>query len=206
LVYTKPKEWLKMADNGRRKRGDDALAVALAGGKTPRDAAAAAGIAERTATRRWADPAFRRHVAQLRADMVARAMGNITEGITDAAAAMRKLLKAKSESVRLGACRAMLELGVRLREAVEIEERLTALQLWSSGENCMSLKSRIARLEKSAAVSGCPGCAGRQITMHHEYQLFNGESITLPSFPGRPVPAGIDKLESHSWLSDTRRI
>jgi hypothetical protein len=128
LVYTKPKEWLKMADNGRRKRGDDALAVALAGGKTPRDAAAAAGIAERTATRRWADPAFRRHVTQLRADMVARAMGNITEGMIDAAAALRKLLKAKSESVQLSACRALLEMGVKLRESVETEERITELE------------------------------------------------------------------------------
>ena len=43
-----------MAENGRRK-GDDALVLALAGGQTIRGAARAAGIGERTATRRVAD-------------------------------------------------------------------------------------------------------------------------------------------------------
>jgi HEAT repeat protein len=60
--------------------------------------------------------------------MVARAMGNITEGMTDAATTLRKLLKAKSESVRLSACRALLELGVKLRESVELEERIAELE------------------------------------------------------------------------------
>ena len=41
-----------MADRGRRN-ADDALALGLAVGKTLRDAAAAAGMAERTAARRW---------------------------------------------------------------------------------------------------------------------------------------------------------
>jgi hypothetical protein len=40
-----------MAGGGRRN-ADEALALALAGGQTLRDAAAAAGVAERTATRR----------------------------------------------------------------------------------------------------------------------------------------------------------
>jgi hypothetical protein len=44
-----------MAENGRRK-GEAALLVALAAGMTVRDAAVAAGIGERTATRRVADP------------------------------------------------------------------------------------------------------------------------------------------------------
>ena len=54
-----------MAENGRRK-GDDALLLALASGQTVR----AAGIGERTATRRVADPDFRRRVGELRAEMV----------------------------------------------------------------------------------------------------------------------------------------
>jgi hypothetical protein len=117
-----------MAACGRRKRHDDALAVALAAGQTLRDAAAAAGIAERTATRRWADPAFRARVSLLRADMVERATAKMTDGMTEAADVLRKLLKAKSEAVRLGACRAMLELCVKLRESVELESRLAALE------------------------------------------------------------------------------
>ena len=121
-------KWLLMADYGRRKRDDGALAVALAAGQTLRDAAAAAGIGERTATRRWADPDFRGRVALLRADMVGRALGRMADGMTEAADTLRKLLKAESEAVRLGSCRAMLELCVKLRESVELESRLAALE------------------------------------------------------------------------------
>jgi len=41
---------------------------------------------------------------------------------------LRDLLNANSESVRLGACRAMLELGVKLRETIDHEERLRVLE------------------------------------------------------------------------------
>jgi hypothetical protein len=116
-----------MAHNGRCKR-DDALAVALAAGQTLRDAAAAVGIGERTATRRWANLEFRRWVAELRAEMVSRATAKIGEGMTEAADVLRKLLAAESESVRLGACRTMLELGMKLREFVDLESRVVALE------------------------------------------------------------------------------
>jgi hypothetical protein len=116
-----------MADFGRRKR-DDALAVALAAGRTLRDAAAAVGVGERTATRRWADPEFRRLVTELRAAAVERATGKLADGMARAAATLRRLLRANSEAVRLGACRATLELGIRLRENHELETRLAALE------------------------------------------------------------------------------
>jgi hypothetical protein len=52
----------------------------------------------------------------------------MADGMADAAAVLRKLLAAESESVRLGAARSILELGNKLREAVEWEERLAALE------------------------------------------------------------------------------
>jgi hypothetical protein len=116
-----------VAGNGRRN-ADESLALALASGRTLRDAAQAAGMAERTAARRWADPAFRRRVAQLRGDMVGRALGRMADGMTEAADVLRRLLAAESESVRLGAARSLLELGVKLREGVELEERLADLE------------------------------------------------------------------------------
>ena len=116
-----------MAGNGRRK-ADEALALALAAGQTLRAAAPAAGVSERTAARRWADPAFRRRVAELRGEMVHRALGRMADGMAEAADVLRQLLAAKSESVRLGAARSLLELGVKLRESVELEERLLALE------------------------------------------------------------------------------
>jgi hypothetical protein len=92
-----------------------------------RDAAAAAG--ERTAGRRRADPAFRRRVGELRAEMVQRALGRMADGMAEAADVLRQLLAAGTPAtVRLGACRALLELGVKLRESVELEARLGALE------------------------------------------------------------------------------
>lgn len=116
-----------MADNGRRKR-DDALAVALAAGQTLRDAAAAAGIGERTATRRWADVEFRRRVSDLRGEAVGRAVGKLADGMSEAGDVLRKLLAAKNEMVRLGACRAMLTLAVKLWEIQELEDRIAELE------------------------------------------------------------------------------
>ena len=116
-----------MAHRGRRN-ADEALALGLATGQTLRAAAAAAGVAERTATRRWADPAFRRRVSELRGELVAQALGGVADGMADAAATLRALLGADRESVRLGAARALLELGVKLRDSVELQERLQALE------------------------------------------------------------------------------
>jgi hypothetical protein len=112
-----------------RQNADEALAVALAAGQSLRLAAQAAGVGERTATRRWADPGFRRRVNELRSELVQQSLGRLADGMVAAADKLRELLDAKSESVRLGAARALLEVGVRLRESVEFEERLTALEL-----------------------------------------------------------------------------
>jgi hypothetical protein len=116
-----------MADFGRRK-GEDALLVALAGGRTVREAARAAGIGERTARRRLAEPGFARRVAALQAQMIEQALGRSVKSMSAAADTLRKLLRAQSESVRLGAARALLELPVKLRDSVELEQRLAALE------------------------------------------------------------------------------
>ncbi len=122
-----------MAENGRR-RGDDALLLALAGGMTVRDAARTAGVGERTATRRLADLDFRRRVSEVRAEMVERALGKMADGMAEAADTLRNLLRAEGESVRLGAARSILELGNKLREAVELEARLAEVERRLLGE------------------------------------------------------------------------
>ncbi|MHB1424906.1 MAG: hypothetical protein ACYC3I_17175 [Gemmataceae bacterium] len=116
-----------MAENGRRKR-DDALMLALASGQTIREAAQTAGVAERTASRRMSETDFRRRVAELRREMISRAMGRLADGMGAAADRLRQLLAANSEAVQLGACRALLELSLKLRESVELEQRLDALE------------------------------------------------------------------------------
>jgi hypothetical protein len=59
---------------------------------------------------------------------VQRSLGQMTDGMCQAAAVLRQLLKAQSENVRLGAARSLLELGITLRQSVEIEERLKTLE------------------------------------------------------------------------------
>ena len=116
-----------MAEIGRRK-GDGALLAALAVGHTVRDSARQAGIGERTATRRLADPEFRQLVAALRADMIGRALGRLSDTAREAVDKLRDLLSAGSDSVKLGAARSILELGTKLRESVELEQRLSELE------------------------------------------------------------------------------
>jgi hypothetical protein len=116
-----------MAVSGRRN-ADDRLALELATGKTVADAAAAAGVSERTAYRRLDDPEFRGRLTVLRGEMVRRAAGRLADGSTNAAETLTALLSAKSEAVRLGAARSILELGTKLRDSTEIEERIVALE------------------------------------------------------------------------------
>jgi transposase-like protein len=120
-----------MASNGRPHGAGkrEAAALALAGGRTVAETASLAGVGERTLARWLAeDDAFRRRVGELRAEMIGRALGKMADGMADAADRLRQLLQAESEGVCLGAAKALLELSVKLRDTVEIEERLTALE------------------------------------------------------------------------------
>ena len=116
-----------MAENGRQK-GDDALLLALAGGRTVRDAATVAGIGERTVYRRLEDIYFRRRLHATRSELVGRAVGLLADASSEAVSTLKGLLSAQSESVRLGAARSILEIGNRLRESVELEQRLAELE------------------------------------------------------------------------------
>jgi hypothetical protein len=113
---------------GGRKNRDGLLAAGLAAGLTVATAAGKAGMSERSAYRRLAGDSFRRQVTEARAAMVERALGQTADGMAAAARTLRRLLQSDSDSVRLGAARALLELGVKLRDTVEMEQRLAALE------------------------------------------------------------------------------
>jgi hypothetical protein len=116
-----------MAHRGRDS-ADEALAAALARGLTVRDAAAAAGVSERTAHRRNADPEFRRQVVELRAGMVNAACGQLADNMAAAVRVLVELLAHEDANVRHKAAREILDRGVKLRESVEFDARLTALE------------------------------------------------------------------------------
>jgi len=112
----------------------EAAALALAAGHPLRVAAKQSGAGERT-IKTWSAtvPAFGRRIAELRAEMTGRALGRLADGMAGAADTLGFLSrKGKSETVRLGAARAVLELGNKLREAVELEARIAALEAGST--------------------------------------------------------------------------
>jgi len=113
----------------------EAAALALAAGQTLCGAARQSGAGERT-IKTWTAtvPAFGRRVAELRSEMTARALGRLADGMASAADTLGFLSrKGKSEMVRLSAARAILELGNKLREAVELEARIAALEAGQRG-------------------------------------------------------------------------
>ena len=116
-----------MAARGR-KNADVELVAALASGSTVRDAAKSAGVAERTAYRRLENADFRSRVQEARKVMFEQTLNKIASAGAAAAQQLVALLNANSENVQLGAARSVLELGSRLRENIELEERLSALE------------------------------------------------------------------------------
>jgi AcrR family transcriptional regulator len=121
----------------KRQRADQCLLLALACGATVEHAARQCGVSESTVYRQLEDRDFRRQVEALRAGMVQRAAGLLTAAAVEAVKALLDLLKATtSVAVRLGAARAVLEIGVKFREMADLEERLAALeeQLDAEGE------------------------------------------------------------------------
>ena len=107
---------------------DDRLVLAMAGGADVKGAAAEAGMSERTAHRRIRDPEFAKRVAAARDAIWQQAVGQLAGSATEAAETLRELLHSSSEMAKLRAAIAILEEGSRLREVVEIEARLTALE------------------------------------------------------------------------------
>ena len=113
-----------MSDKSRKKT-EDALLIALACGASVEQAARQSGLSSRTVYRRLADPAFRQRVLALRGDMVSRIGGTLTAAATEAVRTLLELLKSPaSAAVRLGASRAVLEIGMKVREMTDVEERL----------------------------------------------------------------------------------
>ena len=114
---------------GRKRKGDTELLLALACGASVENAAQKAGLSRRTVFRRLAAPAFRAQVTEMRAAMVQRAAGMFSAAGLPAIKTLTTLQEsASSEAVRLGAARATIELGCRLRETVEWAERLATLE------------------------------------------------------------------------------
>jgi hypothetical protein len=125
----KPRTAANGLDNVLSPR-QEAAALALASGYSLGQAARKSGAGART-IRTWTAevPAFVRRVSELRGEMTSQALGRLVEAMTSAADTLGFLSrKGKSETVRLGAARAVIEMGQKLRETVELEDRIAALE------------------------------------------------------------------------------
>jgi hypothetical protein len=112
-----------------RHRADDTLLLALATGSTVETAASQAGVSESTVYRRLADPEFADRLQQMRTAMVQRATALLTTAAAQAVQTLADLQDEKiSPAVRLGAARAVLELGSKLRTEGELAGRLEAAE------------------------------------------------------------------------------
>lgn len=111
---------------GRKRR----FVVAMVAAATVTEAAQVAGIGERTARRYLADPAVVRalHAALDGAlgDASRRAVAAMSEAVATLEAIHRDA--AQPAGVRVSAARAILDAGPRLREALDLAERLAALE------------------------------------------------------------------------------
>jgi hypothetical protein len=107
---------------------DDVLALALARGATREEAGRIAGVSERTVYLRLSDAAFRLRVAGFRRAMVDGAIGKLASIADKAADVLGKLLDETAPSIRLRAASSVLEQLTRMREHVELSERLDELE------------------------------------------------------------------------------
>jgi hypothetical protein len=113
----------------QRKKGEDKLLLALACGATTEAASQAAGIGRSTANRRLKDPEFQRKLQNLRSEMVQRTAAMLTAAGQEFFKTLLELSKPPAPyAIRLGAAKAGLELGTKLRDAVDFEERIAALE------------------------------------------------------------------------------
>ena len=113
---------------GSRQNAKTAAALALASGLTQTEAAKKVGIGERTLRRWLKQDDFRQSVAAAKREMVSRAVAMLADASTEAATTLRQLLQADSESVRLNAAKAIIELGIKLRESEELAERVKQIE------------------------------------------------------------------------------
>src|SRR4051794_13806007 len=109
---------------GGRSGGDAVLIAALAGGATYDDAARQANVSERTVRRRLGEPAFKRQVDDARAEMLAQAVARLTSASTAAVETLRALLNSELDFARLAAARSILEIGLKMREQLDLSERV----------------------------------------------------------------------------------
>ena len=111
------------------KRNEDQLLLALACGASVEQAARQAEVHPQTARRRLADPAFKGRLDALRTEMVTRSAAMLTAaGVESVQTLVELQTSPNAPATRLQAAKAVLELGVKLRQLAELEGLLAGME------------------------------------------------------------------------------
>jgi hypothetical protein len=110
------------------------VALLIAAGRSIKAAAAEAKCGERTAHAWLDDPRYRSLISELRHRMLDEAVGTLAEATNAAVSTLRDLLDDDHGNVRLRAALGIIDAVVRLRDHVEFERRLTALEAQNEPE------------------------------------------------------------------------
>ncbi len=120
-----------MARTDHRTGKTALLILALAGGASYDEAAAEARVSKRTIARRMADPAFRAEVEGLRRSLLDAAMGKLAASTAEAVETLAALMAPDPDTppaTRRAAAEAVLSHALRLREHLDLEARIAALE------------------------------------------------------------------------------
>lgn len=104
------------------------LAALVASGESVVKAAESAGCANSTAYRLACLPEFKTRVSAIRSELVRQSIGKLSHASSRAVETMTALLGSEEDSVRLRAAVAILDRFSKLSEAVDLRERVEALE------------------------------------------------------------------------------
>ncbi|AJC60168.1 hypothetical protein [Streptomyces sp. 769] len=115
-------------------RNRPAAVLALAQGRTNGQAAKAAGVSGRTILRWLDDPEFRQEVDGTRTELLHLAVGRLAAASTKAVDALVDALDNERGQARVQAARTLLDACLSLRESLDLEQRLAALETAEGNE------------------------------------------------------------------------
>jgi hypothetical protein len=111
-----------------KQQSEEALVLALASGAMVEDAAERCGIDVKAVRRKVAAPKFRERVRAARAELTERTCGLLTAAGVEAVQVLSRLMAGGPPAVRLSAAKAVLDLGVKLREVVDLATQVADLE------------------------------------------------------------------------------
>jgi hypothetical protein len=105
-----------------------AVVLALAQGQTTGQAAKVGGVTGRTVLRWLEEDEFRQEVADTRTDLMRLAVGRLAAGASKAVDTLVDALDTERGQARVQAAKVLLESSLALRESLDLEERIAALE------------------------------------------------------------------------------